>query len=193
MYILNFLINGLAKLKRINLLNYLRKIWIFLNYISLFTKRCEFIVRVNWISRKQQPHVKRTGFEYSWKSHVTKSYIKEFDDLREHLPVSGGPRSIFLGPLEIDQSHGRRMMRLDGTRRETGATDHRVEERAHLGRFSLSLSFLSIFNHPYLLSVSVSVSLLFLRSTHRRCRSRSPPLWVKTTTMMTGPPLLLGC
>lgn len=52
------------------------------------------------------------------------------------------------------------MMRLDGTRRETGATDHRAEERAHLGRLSLlSLFFLSIFNHPYLLSVRVYRSL----------------------------------
>lgn len=157
MYILNILINGLAKLKRINLLNYLRKIWIFLNYVSLFTKRCEFIVRVNWISRKQQPHVKRTGFEYSWKSHVTKSYIKEFDDLREHLPVSGGPRSIFLGPLEIDQSHGRRMMRLDGTRRETGATDHSRGEGSS-GKV-LPLSLLSQHLQPSLSALCLCIGL----------------------------------
>lgn len=121
-------------------------------------------VRVNWISKKQQPHTKRTDFEYLWKSHVTKSYIKEFDDLREHLPVSGGPRSIFLGPLEIDRSHGRRMMRLDGTRRETGATDYRVEERAHLGRLSLSL--LSQHLQPSLSALCLCIGLSSLPLVH---------------------------
>lgn len=98
---------------------------------------------------------KRTSFEYSWKSHVTNGKVT-WKDSREHLPVSGGPRSIFLGPLEIDRSPRRRMMRLDGTRRETGATDYRVEERAHLGRLSLSLS-LSSASSTILISCSLSL------------------------------------
>lgn len=101
------------------------------------------------------------------RSPTEKKNIKGFDGLRKHLPASGFPaglpRSIFSGPLEIDRSHGRRMMRLDGTRRETGATDYSVVERAHLGRFSLSLSLLPQHLQPSL-SPALSVSPLFLHT-----------------------------
>lgn len=83
-------------------------------------------------------------------------------------------------------------MRRDGTRRETGAVDCGLEERAHLGGLFLSLSFsLSFFISLQHLQPSLSLALCLriglssLPLVHTSCRSRSPPPRVKTMTTMT--------